>query len=121
MTSETSLVASNVRLNEWALQVRECQNRPHSMKVEEWCEQHGLTKAGYYYRMRRVREAMLGVLDLDQIPELVEINPNRTQEVSPLQTDAAAAIQIGSGKVIQLNESASEDFLRKLLKAIQSC
>ena len=28
MNSQTSLVARQVRLNEWAAQVRDCQNRP---------------------------------------------------------------------------------------------
>ena len=27
--------------------------------MEEWCSQQGITKANYYYRLRRVREACL--------------------------------------------------------------
>ena len=29
------------------------------MKVETWCSQNGITKANYYYRLRRVREAYI--------------------------------------------------------------
>ena len=30
------------------------------MSVASWCADHGITKANYYYRLRRVREACLG-------------------------------------------------------------
>ena len=59
MSSETTLVAVQYRLQEWAAQVRECQNRPAGMRVIDWCASHGITKANYYYRLRRVREACL--------------------------------------------------------------
>ena len=35
MKSQTSLVAQKVRLSEWTEQIRECQNRPQGMKVDE--------------------------------------------------------------------------------------
>ena len=55
MNTQTSLVAEQVRLKQWAEQIKECQNRPADMKVDTWCTQNGLTKANYYYRLRRVR------------------------------------------------------------------
>ena len=57
MKSQTSLVASQVRLQHWAEQIKDCQNRPEDMDVKTWCDQNGLTKANYYYRVRKVREA----------------------------------------------------------------
>ena len=59
MNSETSMVAAQYRLQEWAAQIRECQSRPSGMSVVSWCACHGITKANYYYRLRRVREACL--------------------------------------------------------------
>lgn len=59
MSSQTSLVAEQVRLRQWAAQIQECQSRPADMKVETWCSEHGITKANYYYRLRRVRKACL--------------------------------------------------------------
>jgi len=55
MKSQTSLVASQVRLQHWAEQIKDCQNRPEDMDVKTWCDQNGLTKANYYYRVRKVR------------------------------------------------------------------
>ena len=63
MSSQTSLVAKQCRLQTWALQIQECQNRPKDMSVDDWCLQHNITKTNYYYRLRRVREACLVVLE----------------------------------------------------------
>ncbi|MCI9128210.1 MAG: IS66 family insertion sequence element accessory protein TnpB, partial [Eubacterium sp.] len=57
MSSETTMVAEQCRLQEWAEQIRECQCRPAGMSIVSWCACHGITKANYYYRLRRVREA----------------------------------------------------------------
>ena len=59
MSSETSMVAASFRLQEWAAQIRECQNRPADVSVASWCADHGITIANYYYRLHRVRKACL--------------------------------------------------------------
>lgn len=59
MNSETTMAATQYRLQEWAAQIRECQNRPVGMSVVDWCTCNGITKANYYYRLRRVRSACL--------------------------------------------------------------
>ena len=59
MSSETSMAAVGFRLQEWAAQIRECQSRPAGMSVSSWCADNGITKANYYYWLRRVREACL--------------------------------------------------------------
>ena len=51
MATQTSLVAQQVRIRQWAEQIRNCQNRPKGMDVETWCTQNNLTKANYYYRL----------------------------------------------------------------------
>ena len=40
MKSYTSLVAQQTRLSEWADLIRDCQNRPQGMKIDEWCQLH---------------------------------------------------------------------------------
>ena len=62
MATQTSLVAQQVRLQQWAEQIRDCQSRPKRMDVETWCAQNNLTKANYYYRLKRVRKACLDQL-----------------------------------------------------------
>ena len=66
MATQTSLMAEQVRLQQWAEQVRDCKNRPRGMDVETWCAQNGITKANYYYRLRRVRKACLDQMQTEQ-------------------------------------------------------
>lgn len=68
MRSETSVVATQYRLQEWAAQIKDCQNRPEGMKVSDWCEIHGISKSNYYYRLRQVRRACLETFPGEQLP-----------------------------------------------------
>ena len=62
MSSQTSLIARNVRLQEWADMIHECNNRPYDMTVTQWCSEHGISKCNYYYRLAAVRKACLDKL-----------------------------------------------------------
>ena len=68
MRSETSVVATQYRLQEWAAQIKDCQNRPEGMKVSDWCEIHGISKSNYYYRLRQVRRACLATCPEEMLP-----------------------------------------------------
>ena len=99
MNTQTSLVAEQIRLQKWADQIRDCQNRPSDMKVDVWCQEHGITKANYYYRLRRVREACLEFCD--PAPSFVELTALHTE----------------SGITIDIYNDASAEFLRNLIGA----
>lgn len=58
MNSHTSLVAQQTHLSEWAEMIRNCQNRPQGMTIDEWCQLHDITKESYYWRLRKVREEL---------------------------------------------------------------
>ena len=70
-STTTSLVARQYRLQQWAEQVRECQNRSAGISVKKWCSQHELTTANYYYRLREVRKACLDHISYDAMPQSV--------------------------------------------------
>ena len=44
MKTNTSLVAKNVRLQQWVQEIHECNSRPKGMSVDEWCNERGLKK-----------------------------------------------------------------------------
>ena len=48
MNTQTSLVAEQIRLQQWADQIRDCQNRPSDMKVDAWCREHVNVKSYAY-------------------------------------------------------------------------
>lgn len=69
--SKTSFVARQCRLHEWASMIRECNQRPVGMSVDEWCNSHSITKATYYYRMKQVRAACLETIPGDTAEQAV--------------------------------------------------
>ena len=88
MKSVTSSVARNYRLQEWAAQIRECQNRLPGTSVKEWCGQHDVTVANYYYRLREVRKACL-----QNIPE-----ESSAQSIVPVEYYGAAEPPVRCGE-----------------------
>ena len=44
MSSITTVVAVDYRLQQWAQLVKDCQNRPQDMTVEQWCDTKGISK-----------------------------------------------------------------------------
>ena len=70
ISSETTMVAEQCRLQERTEQIRDYQRRPTGMGVC-WCACHGSTKANYYQRLRRVREACLESISGEDISQQV--------------------------------------------------
>ena len=118
MNTQTSLVAEQIRLQQWADQIRDCQNRPSDMKVDAWCREHGITKANYYYRLRRVRAACLKLCD--PAPSFVELKApveSIPAKVSYTHSSVAAALHTKNGIAIDIYNDASLEFLRNLIGA----
>lgn len=117
MSSQTSLVAKQCRIQSWAMQIRECQNRPENMTVDEWCLQNNITKANYYYRLKCVRQACLD--SMESTSAFVELPAPEIKPENESTTTAsiAAVIRGGNGLCIELHENASADFLKKLIGA----
>ena len=78
MCSQTSLIAHNVRLQEWADMIHECNNRPDDMTVTQWCSEHGISKCNYYYRLAAVRKACLDKLPPEIKQAVALFLPGRT-------------------------------------------
>lgn len=117
MKSHTSLVAQQTRLSEWAEMVRDCQNRPQDMKIDEWCQLHDITKASYYRRLRKVREAFLETADNAQA--FVEIPSSASQaartENMASEYKAVAVIRGGNHLALEITDQVSASFLKTLL------
>ena len=121
MSSEASMVAADFRLQEWAAQIRECQSRPAGMSIVGWCACHGITKANYYYRLRRVREACLEAIQVE-IPaqQIVPVQPGLLKQQEQKGCGAQAGLDISiKGACIHVTESTSMPLLTEVLKAVQ--
>ena len=120
MKSQTSLVAQQTRLMEWAEQIRDCNNRPHGMTVDEWCRGQGITKANYYWRLRKVREELLKVTDsMPAFAELKAPAPETTliENNSSAQPKIAAVIKTDKWS-IEIMDQTSSPFLNTLIGAL---
>ena len=104
-------------MSEWAEQIKECQNRPQGMKIDEWCQMHGITKANYYWRLRRVREAFLEATDIT--PTFVELPIPAPTETTAAVTPKVVAILKGTNQLtLEITDQASPSFLNTLLGAM---
>ena len=116
MNSTTSLVAKQYRLNQWAEQIRDCQNRPEGMTVTEWCRLHGITKANYYYRFRQIRKACLETIPEEQLPQSIVPVPHQIMVLAN-ETPPACGVDISvNGFCIHVTESTSPELLTRVLK-----
>ena len=121
MSSEATMVAEQCRLREWAAQIRDCQNRPAGMSIVEWYACHGITKANYYYRLRRVRKACLEAVQ-EEMPaqQVVPVQPEllqlRVQEGRKPQPRLDISIK---GFAIHVTESTSMPLLTEVLRVVQ--
>ena len=119
MKSHTSLVAQQTRLSEWAELVRNCQNRPQGMKIDEWCQLHDITKASYYWRLRKVREAYLETAG--QTQTFVEVPPSAIHAVNMTSDYKVAAVVRNRNNItLEITEQASASFLKTLLGVISN-
>lgn len=117
MKSQTSLVAQQTRLREWAEQIRDCNNRPHGMTVDEWCQGQGITKANYYWRLRKVREAFLEAADIT--PAFVELPVSIPPEPSVSEKTKIIAVLRGKNHLtLEITDHASSAFINTLLGAM---
>ena len=121
MSSEITAVAVQYRLQEWAAQIRECQNRPAGMSVVDWCATHSITKGNYYYRLRCVRQACLENLPPEApAQQIVPVNTCLLQQ----DTQSGSGIQQGlcvsvNGFSIHVTESTPMPLLAAVLKVVR--
>ena len=120
MSSETSMVAASVRLQEWAAQIKECQNRPSGMSVASWCADNGITKANYYYRLRQVRKACLEHIQKEiPVQQIVPVEPGLLQREHKDGTRQPGLNISAKGFSVHVTESTPMTLLAAVLEVIQ--
>ena len=122
MTTQTSLMAEQVSLQQWSAQVRDCKNRPKGMVVETWCVQNNITMTNYYYRLRRVRKACLDQMRTEQ-SNFIEL-PIPSEKNIAVGTDnvsdpvPAIRIKTKEGVSFEVFSNASTEVLKYLIKVV---
>ena len=121
MSSETTMVAEQFRLQEWAAQIRECQSRPVGMSVAGWCACNGITKANYYYRLRRVRKACLEDLQEKQATQtIIPVQPELIRQLNSNGHQKHAGVEISiKGFSVHVTESTPMPLLAAVLQVMK--
>ena len=91
----------------WAEQIRECQNRPEGMDVSTWCEQNNITKANYYYPLKRVRQMYLDQLPEAEKPAFVELPRLKAERTATVPEVPVMCIKNGNGLSADIFSSVS--------------
>ena len=100
-------VKKEVQLKQWAEMV---QRRSESgLTVTQWCADNNINLKTYYYRLKKVREAMCN-----------EIESHDIVPVTPQTEEQSARIDLSVGDVkISLPDNFSSDALRKILEVLR--
>lgn len=84
------------------------------MKIDEWCQLHDITKASYYWRLRKVREAYLKTADHTQT--FVEALSSAIQPVNmAVEYKIVAMIRSRNNLTLEITKQASDSFLKTFL------
>ena len=107
--NEIARIKNEVKLKQWAEMVQ-CRNES-GLIVADWCRQNGVNLKTYYYRLKRVRQALCRNIEQQDI---VPITPEEDPEPS------AEKIEISVGNVkITLPDTFNPETLRRLLGVLK--
>ena len=113
--NETQLATKQIRLEQWTAIIRD--RSTSGMKIDDYCEAHGLSRNAYFYWLRKVRAAALESANIDFVELKPEPEPRPclvdTQSEESFRTEAV--ISVGSVRV-SVNSSTSKSLLRTLLE-----
>ena len=119
--NEISTVKSQLRLQTWAAMVNKCQQS--GMTIEAWCQNNGIKRKIYYYRLKKVREAALACIHKDQMPIVNEGNAScfAKLEVQSAASNSAAAIVIHLPQAtLEVTNDASQRTLEAVFLALKA-
>ena len=115
MKTNASKVARQYRLQQWAEQIRECNSRSTESSVKDWCEQHNISTANYYYRLKEVRKSCLAKLPAESFVQ--QIVPVPTQLTTTGTSTGESFLEIKANNVcICVTESTSPELLKMVLQ-----
>lgn len=116
MNSTTTLVAKQCRLETWAKQIQDCNQRPQGMSVKDWCSQQGINVASYYYQLTQVRKACLeNIPSPDTMQDIVAVPSELLTNGQQTLNQSGIDISVSQIK-IHVTDDTSPDLLRMVLE-----
>ena len=106
----TKLATTQIRINEWAAIIKDC--KASGMKVDEYCQQHDISRDAYYYWLRKVKEAAL------QQSGFVEL-PVPQNQPTPATGFAVQMFVKVAGVELGINNETPTELLTRILEVIR--
>ena len=117
----TSKVAQQYRLNQWAQRIRDCRNSGQTVAV--WCSEHNIRLSSYFYWLKRVREAACEALpSLNENNQIVPVNiPNLTTSTGAEDQGTSSYITVRMDAVVlEIHNNASQTLIENTLRALHN-
>lgn len=111
----TRLATNQIRLSEWTRIIKDrCQS---GLKVDEYCEQHQLSRHAYYYWLRKVKEAALIHNSFVELPAL----PEKTVPGTTIENHFIYQMTVTIGNtVLGVSESTPMELLSRVLEVVRN-
>jgi hypothetical protein len=106
----TKLATTQIRITQWASIIKDC--RSSGLKVDEYCQQHSLSRDAYYYWLRKVKEASL------QQAGFVELPAPETRTVPAADFSSQLIIKT-NGMEIGINNDTPTELIARILGVIR--
>lgn len=107
-----SRIKKDIQLRNWSDMIKERSNSGKS--VAQWCKESGINIKTYYYRLRKVREAMSERYDENPIVPIgiseQLLNDNRSESMITIRKNDIE---------LELSENISAENLAKIMRALQ--
>lgn len=104
------LATTQIRLTEWASIIKDC--RSSGLKVDEYCQQHNLSRDAYYYWLRKVKDAAL------QQAGFVELSVPEKRYVPATEFDTQLIIRT-AGMELGINNDTPPELITRILGVIR--
>ena len=109
-------VSKQYKLQQWSELIQDCKSS--GLTVEDWCAENGFEKHQYYYRLRKVREAVLLAECKQEVVAIPNVLVEQEQAMEEVQT-TNGELQINIGDTtIHVNDSTPPSLLKMVLEVM---
>ena len=104
-------------MEQWRKIIADCQNS--GLKVDEWCEQNGVSRNSYYYWLRKIREKACQSVSSELLPVTNESTFAKL-ELNNIQGNSHPAVVLRFGyATIEVMEGTSIETLEAVLSTLK--
>ena len=107
--NEIAKVKKEVKLAQWAEMVRS--RNESGLTVTDWCKQNGINLKTYYYRLKRMRQAVCSEIEQHDIVPAIQTEESKCE-------DENIILIVGDVK-ISLPDNFNENTLSRLLGVLR--